>query len=125
MLPCQGTCNQHVDFEVLITAPEEYIINDTNYTVAVTWNTERFKCTFEPCTLQTPNPCLLQTNSPDASYPVHSVRIYGVLFLLFKINMDKDQQLFLNGTNSPLMRLFFTQLILIAALILVGLNLRV
>ncbi|MGH0521712.1 hypothetical protein ACQVPX_24960 [Bacillus toyonensis] len=32
---------------------------------------------------------------------------------------------FLNGTNSPLIRLFITQLILIAALILVGLNLRV
>lgn len=36
MLPCQGTCNQYVDFEVLITAPEGYIINNTNYTGAVT-----------------------------------------------------------------------------------------
>ena len=61
MLPCQGTCNQYVDFEVLITAPEGYIINDTNYTGAVTWNTNRLKCAFEPCTLQAPNPCLLQT----------------------------------------------------------------
>ncbi|MGY1465421.1 hypothetical protein ACW4EZ_29635 (plasmid) [Bacillus toyonensis] len=68
MLPCQGTCNQYVDFEVLITAPEGYIINDTNYTGAVTWNTEQLKCAFEPCTLQTPNPCLLQTDLPDASY---------------------------------------------------------
>ncbi|PEM80135.1 40-residue YVTN family beta-propeller [Bacillus toyonensis] len=91
MLPCQGTCNQYVDFEVLITAPEGYIINDTNYTGAVTWNTDRLKCAFEPCTLQTPNPCLLQTDLPNASYPVHSVRIYGVLSMLVSISPVQNQ----------------------------------
>ncbi|PEU43757.1 YncE family protein [Bacillus toyonensis] len=91
MLPCQGTCNQYVDFEVLITAPEGYIINDTNYTGAVTWNTDRLKCAFEPCTLQTPNPCLLQTDLPDGSYPVHSVRIYGVLSMLVSISPVQNQ----------------------------------
>ncbi|MED2187028.1 YVTN family beta-propeller protein [Bacillus thuringiensis] len=91
MLPCQGTCNQYVDFEVLITAPEGYIINDTNYTGAVTWNTNRLKCAFEPCTLQTPNPCLLQDDLPDGSYPVHSVRIYGVLTMLVSISPVQNQ----------------------------------
>ncbi|EJP86034.1 YncE family protein [Bacillus cereus] len=91
MLPCQGTCNQYVNFEVSITAPEGYIINDTNYTGAVTWNTNRLKCAFEPCTLQTPNPCLLQTDLPDGSYPVHSVRIYGVLSMLVSISPVQNQ----------------------------------
>ncbi|MFB5590230.1 YncE family protein [Bacillus cereus] len=91
MLPCQGTCNQYVDFEVLITAPEGYIINNTNYTGAVTWNTNRLKCAFEPCTLQTPNSCLLQDNLPDGSYPVHSVRIYGVLTMLVSISPIQNQ----------------------------------
>ena len=91
MLPCQGTCNQYVDFEALITAPEGYIINDTNYTGAVTWNTNRLKCAFEPCTLQAPNPCLLQTDLPDGSYPVHSVRIYGVLTMLVSISPVQNQ----------------------------------
>ncbi|HDR7718122.1 YncE family protein (plasmid) [Bacillus albus] len=91
MLPCQGTCNQYVDFEFSITAPEGYIINDTNYTGAVTWNTNRLKCAFEPCTLQTPNPCLLQTDLPDGSYPVHSVRIYGVLSMLVSISPVQNQ----------------------------------
>ncbi|HDR7161335.1 TPA: YncE family protein [Bacillus cereus] len=91
MFPCQGTCNQYVDFEVLITAPEGYIINDTNYTGAVTWNTNRLKCAFEPCTMQTPNPCLLQTDLPDSSYPVHSVRIYGVLTMLVSISPVQNQ----------------------------------
>lgn len=91
MLPCQGTCNQYVDFEVLITAPEGYIINETNYTGAVTWNTNRLKCAFEPCMLQTPNPCLPQADLPDGSYPVHSVRIYGVLSMLVSISPVQNQ----------------------------------
>ncbi|PEC75409.1 40-residue YVTN family beta-propeller [Bacillus thuringiensis] len=91
MLPCQGTCNQYVDFEVLITAPEGYIINDTNYTGAVTWNTNRLKCAFESCTLQTPNSCLLQDDLPDGSYPVHSVRIYGVITMLVSISPVQNQ----------------------------------
>ncbi|WP_257149479.1 YncE family protein [Bacillus cereus] len=91
MLPCQGTCNQYVDFEVSIAAPEGYIINDTNYNGAVTWNTNRLKCAFEPCTLQTPNPCLFQTDLPDGSYPVHSIRIYGVLSMLASISPVQNQ----------------------------------
>jgi YVTN family beta-propeller protein len=91
VLPCKGTCNQNIDFEVLIKAPKGYTISETEYGGAATWNSDQLKCIYEPCVLQAPNPCFLQSDLPEGSYPVYGVRLFGKISLLVSISPVQNQ----------------------------------
>lgn len=111
MLPCKGTCHPNIEFEVLIKAPKGYIIDETKYTGATTWKTDQLKCLIEPCVLQTPNPCFLPSDLPEGSYPVHSVRLFGVISLLVSISPVQNQYGQGNASLSKLHKFRINQIV--------------